>query len=73
MKLISGMLYHDSIAVPGTNLRYFLKFSIPFLHPGLERETNRVFYFSCRHHLPSLLLYVNKKRTLASITDVPCC
>ena len=36
-------------------MRYFLKFSIPFLHPGLERETNQVFCFSCRHHLPSLL------------------
>ena len=55
------------------NLLWIVIHSIPFLHPGLERETNRVFYFSCRHHLPSLLLYVHKKRTLASITDVPCC
>ena len=55
------------------NLLWIVIHSIPFLHPGLERETNRVFYYSCRHHLPSLLLYVHKKRTLASITDVPCC
>ena len=43
------------------NLLWIVIHSIPFLHPGLERETNRVFYFSCRHHLPSLLLYVLKK------------
>lgn len=45
----------------------------PFLHPGLERETNRVFIFpvdiTCHH----CYYTVYKKRTLASITDVPCC
>ena len=52
----SSQFYRDYYGSDcGKLMRYFLKFSIPFLHPGLERETNRVFYFSCRHHLPSLL------------------